>query len=202
METGTGCSSRLQGPFALGVHGLASASVFGNVVYKRVDITSKWSPHQLSATRKTLTVMAPTTQAQPASREADTHLAISALQQNQIQAEAVAAQTFDVPRTTLHRRRAGKPARRDCQPNSKKLTEVEEEVIIRYILDLDQRGFSPTYAAVRDMADKLLAARGAGQVGVHWPRNFVKRTDSLTTRFNRAYDRQRALCEDPVLIRS
>ena len=75
-------------------------------------------------------------------------------------------------------------------------------MIIRYILDLDQRGFAPTYAAVRDMADKLLAARGGGQVGVHWPRNFVKRTDSLTTRFNRAYDRQRALCEDPVLIRS
>jgi hypothetical protein len=34
------------------------------------------------------------------------------------------------------------------------------------------------------MADKLLAARGAGQVGVYWPRNFIKRTDSLTTRFN------------------
>jgi hypothetical protein len=74
-------------------------------------------------------------------------------------------------------------------------------VIIGYILDLDQRGFAPMYAAVRDMADKLLAARGAGQVGVHWPRNFVKRTDSLTTRFNRAYDRQRALCEDPAIIR-
>ena len=62
-------------------------------------------------------------------------------------------------------------------------------MIVRHILDLDTRGFGPTYAAVRDMADKLLAARGAGQVGVHWPRNFVKRTDSLTTRFNRAYDR-------------
>jgi hypothetical protein len=74
-------------------------------------------------------------------------------------------------------------------------------VIISYILDLDRRGFAPTYAAVRDMADKLLAARGADQVGVHWPRNFVKRTDSLTTCFNRAYDRQRALCEDPALIR-
>jgi hypothetical protein len=75
-------------------------------------------------------------------------------------------------------------------------------VIVRYILDLDERGFAPTYAAVRDMADKLLAARGAGQVGQKWPANFVKRTESLTTRFNRAYDRQRALCEDPVLIRS
>jgi hypothetical protein len=71
-------------------------------------------------------------------------------------------------------------------------------MIVRYILDSDQRAFAPTYAAVRDMADKLLAVRGGGQVGVHWPRNFVKRTDSLTMRFNRAYDRQRAFCEDLV----
>jgi hypothetical protein len=118
---------------------------------------------------------------------------IWALNVNQIQTERRAAGTFEVSRTTLRRRRDGKP-------NLKKLTQSEEQVIVRYILDLDTRGFAPTYAAVRDMADKLLAARSAGQVGVHWPRNFVKRTDSLTTRFNRAYDRQRALCEDRALI--
>jgi hypothetical protein len=97
--------------------------------------------------------MAPPIRAQLASYEADIHLVILALQQNQIQAEGVAAQTFKVSRATLHRRRNDKPARRDCQPNSKKLSELEGEVIIRYILDLDQRGFAPTYAAVRDMAD-------------------------------------------------
>lgn len=75
-------------------------------------------------------------------------------------------------------------------------------MIVSYILDLDSRGFAPTYAAVRDMANRLLAARSAGLVGQKWPANFVKRTDSLTTRFNRAYDRQRALCKDPVLIKS
>jgi hypothetical protein len=137
-----------------------------------------------------------------ASNEADVQLAISSINSYQIQSNRSAAVIYGVSEQTIRRRRAGKPARRDCQPNSKKLTELEEEVIVGYILDLDQRGFAPTYAAVRDMADKLLAARGAGCVGVHWPRNFVKRTDSLTTRFNRPYDRQRALCEDPVLIRS
>jgi hypothetical protein len=81
--------------------------------------------------------MAPPAQAQLASYEADIHLAISALQQNQIQREAVAARSFNVSRDTLHRRRAGKPARRDCQPNSKKLTQLEEEVIVSYILNLD-----------------------------------------------------------------
>jgi hypothetical protein len=135
------------------------------------------------------------------SSEADIQLTILSLNKHQIKTVRAAAQAFDVPRTTLRDRRAGKPPRRDCQPNSKKLTQLEEQVIVSHILSLDQRGFAPTYAAVRDMADKLLAARGAGQVGVHWPRNFVKRTDRLTTRFNQAYDRQRALCEDPVLIR-
>jgi hypothetical protein len=75
-------------------------------------------------------------------------------------------------------------------------------VITRHIIDLDIRGFAPTYEAVRDIANKLLAARGASQVSVYWPRNFIKRTGSLKTRFNRAYNRQRALCEDPALIRS
>jgi hypothetical protein len=146
--------------------------------------------------------MAPPNLAQHASCEANIHLATLALDTNQIQTERRAAATFEVSRATLHRRRNGKPARRDCQPNSKKLTQQEEEVIVKYILDLDLRGYSPTYAAVRDMANKLLLARSGCPVGRDWPRNFVKRTDSLTTCFNRPYDRQRALCEDPVLISS
>lgn len=136
------------------------------------------------------------------SNEADVQLAISSVDTSQIPAVSRAASAYNVVESTLRNRRAGKPARRDCQPNSKKLTQLEEEVIVSYILDLDQRGFAPTYAAVRDMADKLLSARGGSPVGRDWPRNFVKRTDSLTTHFNRAYNRQRALCEDPVLIRS
>ena len=52
------------------------------------------------------------------------------------------------------------------------------------------------------MANKLLTERGASHVGQQWPRNFVKRTDSLKTRFNRPYNRQRALCEDPAAIQA
>ncbi|KAF7572914.1 hypothetical protein PtrM4_078190 [Pyrenophora tritici-repentis] len=135
------------------------------------------------------------------SNEADIQLAISSINAHQIQGTRTAAVVYNVAETTLRRRRAGIPARRDCRPNSRKLTQREEEVIVSYILHLDQRGFAPTYAAARDMADKLLAARGAGQVGQKWPANFVKRTDSLRTCFNRAYDRQRAMCEDATLIK-
>jgi hypothetical protein len=160
------------------------------------------APHQLSAPLLPERTMAQRNVTHLASNEADVQLAISSINLHQIQSNRSAAAIYSVSERTIRRRRAGVPARRDCQPNSKKLTQLEEEVIAGYILDLDERGFAPTYAAVRDMADKLLSARDGGRVGINWPATFVKRTDSLTTRFNRAYDRQRALCEDPVLISS
>jgi hypothetical protein len=36
---------------------------------------------------------------------------------------------YDVDERTLRRRRAGVIARRDCQPNSKKLTQIEEVIV-------------------------------------------------------------------------
>lgn len=99
---------------------------------------------------------------------------------------------------TIRRGRTGAPARRDCQPNSRKLTPLEAEAIVSHMLDLDQRGFAPAFVAGRDIADWLLAGRGGERVGVNWPSTFVKRTHSLTTRFNQACDKQRALCGDLV----
>jgi hypothetical protein len=61
-------------------------------------------------------------------------------------------------------------------------------VIVGYILDLDLRGFAPTLGAIRNMADKLLTTRDVRQVGKNWPFNFIKRIDSLITRFNRPYN--------------
>jgi hypothetical protein len=116
--------------------------------------------------------------------EADILLAISALNQRQIQSVKHTAATYNVPKSTLRDRLAGKAARRDCQPNSKKLTKPKEEAIIAHILDLNSRGFSPSLNAVRDIANKLLAKRGAPPVSIKWLQNFVKRTERLTTRVN------------------
>ena len=98
------------------------------------------------------------------SNEADIQLAIPSIESHQIQSNRRAAAVYNVSERTIRRRRAGRLARRDYQPNFKKLIQVEEEVVVSYIIELDLRGLTPTYAAVRDMANKLLAARGAGQV--------------------------------------
>jgi hypothetical protein len=65
--------------------------------------------------------------------------------------------------------------RRDREPNSKKLTKLEEEALVQRILDLDQRGIGATRAMVQDMANDLLAERGGEPVGKHWVDNFKTR---------------------------
>lgn len=61
-------------------------------------------------------------------------------------------------------------------------------------------GIAPTKDIVRDMADRLLRARGGKPTGKNWVDNFIKRTPELRTRLSRPYDHQRALCEDPRVI--
>jgi hypothetical protein len=76
-----------------------------------------------------------------------------------------ATELYNVKRTRLRRQRAGTAARRDYKANSKILTKLEEEVIIKFIIELDTKGFSPTLAAIQDMANTLLAKRSTTVVG-------------------------------------
>lgn len=132
--------------------------------------------------------------------EADIQLALSDLQNQRIQSVKQAARIYNIPKSTLYDRRAGKRMRRDCEANSKRLTKLEEEAIVQQVLDQSERGLAPSKAYVRDMADKLLRARGGNPVGKNWVDNFVKRTPELRTRWSRPYDYQRAACEDPAAI--
>jgi hypothetical protein len=73
-------------------------------------------------------------------------------------------------------------------------------VIVNYIIDRDSRGFPPRQANVEDIANYLRKCRRAKPIGKLWAYRFVQRRPELKTRFNRVYDFQRALCEDPKLI--
>jgi hypothetical protein len=113
-----------------------------------------------------------------------------------------AAKVYEVTFDSLRRRHNGIQARSDWVPKQRKLSDLEEETIVQYILDLDSRGFPPRHCSVEEMANRLLADRGALPVGKRWSINFVKRQPELKTRFQRRYDYQRAKCEDPTVIRN
>jgi hypothetical protein len=133
--------------------------------------------------------------------EADVQLAIQDLSSHQIKSKRRAAATYNVPRRTLVDRRNGTRPRRDCEPNSKRMTKLEEKAIEEGILEYSARGLPVTRAEVRDMADRLLRERNGRPVGKNWVDNFIKRTPELRTRWSRPYDRQRAACEDPRYYR-
>ena len=70
-----------------------------------------------------------------------------------------ATKTYDVSRTTLRDRiesRILKTKKRNTQHN---LTPIEEETLVRHILDLDSRGFPSRIDDVRDMTDLLCKVR-------------------------------------------
>ena len=133
--------------------------------------------------------------------EADVQIAVSELSRNQIQSIRRAGKIYNVPERTIRRRRDGKHSRRDCEPNCKRLTKLEEEAITRRVIVEAERGLPCGRDDVRDMANRLLRERGGEEVGKNWVDRFVQRNPELRTRRSRPYDHQRALCEDPALIK-
>jgi len=133
--------------------------------------------------------------------EAKAALALQALQRNPKLTLNRAAAIYEVPRARLRRRSTGIPSRADWVPKQRKLSDLEEQTIIEYVLDLDSRGFPPRLAGVEEMANRLLTEREAQPVGKHWASNFIKRHLELQMRSFRKYDYKRAQCEDPALIR-
>ena len=73
-------------------------------------------------------------------------------------------------------------------------------MLVQYIRKLDARGFAPTLAYVREMADQLLAARGGGKVGENWVYRFIQRRSGIKSQVSRPRDYRRVLCSDTAII--
>ncbi|KFY73667.1 hypothetical protein V499_06259 [Pseudogymnoascus sp. VKM F-103] len=133
--------------------------------------------------------------------ERELTLAIQAIQRDPTLRLYAVAKTYSVDHRKLARRLHGMQPRRDIIANSRKLSNLEESVLVQHILNLAAKGFPPRMSIVEDMANRLLATRDAPRVGSRWASNFVKRHIELQTRFQRKYDYQRAKCEDLEVIR-
>ena len=144
--------------------------------------------------------MPPQRNVQQTYNEGTLYLAIKATQDTVPDSTKHVSKAFDIPRTTLRRRRDGKLSRRGTEPNSKRLKNSEEDAIVARILELDARGIGATRAMAQEMANDLLATRGEGPVGKCWVDRSKKRTDEIKLRCSRPYDRQRAMNEDACVI--
>jgi hypothetical protein len=102
---------------------------------------------------------------EPLNKEARILLAVETFQNNQRKRVRSLTKAFDIPLSTLHDQIHDQTSRRDLPANSRKLTDQEESVLVREVLNLDSRAFPPRLDSVGDMANKLLTDRGATHVG-------------------------------------
>ena len=122
------------------------------------------------------------------SQEARILLAIQAIRTNQEMSIRYTAKTYDVSQTILCDRMKGyvfKAKERNARHN---LIPTEEETLVRYILDLDSRGFPSQINDVRDMTDLLCKTYHVKFVDKQWSYNFVQHRPKLRTRFLYTYD--------------
>jgi hypothetical protein len=98
-------------------------------------------------------------------QEARIILAIEAIRTSKKLNRHAAAKLYNVPYSTLCTRMNSRSTLCERRPAVQLLTELEEGVIVRYILDMDTRGFAPRLASVEDIANYILEARGERRVG-------------------------------------
>ena len=115
------------------------------------------------------------------SRESRIILALQAIQGDQNLSCRRAAKIYEVSEATLRARMNGRPSKPDCTPNLALLYKSEKQAIIKYILNLNTRGFPPRIAGIKNMANFFFKARDGGYVGKIWARRFVARRKELKT---------------------
>jgi hypothetical protein len=140
----------------------------------------------------------------PLSQENRMQMAITAYKSKKVQSKSRAAAIFGVPKSTFLDRLKGINPRSETRASGHKLTAIEEDALVKRLLDADKRGFSIRPEFLRGMAQTLLRERSqdaTAVLGVNWASSFVKHRPELRARYNRRITYQRAKQENPKVIK-
>ena len=88
-------------------------------------------------------------------------MAIEAIQSSRKLSRRAAVKIYNIPKATLRYRMNGRTIMAERRPAVQNLSKIKEEVVVRYILDLDVRGFPPLIGDMAVIANHILASRGA-----------------------------------------
>jgi len=92
----------------------------------------------------------------PLSQENQMQMAISAIRNQKIQSKRKAADIFGVSEATLYKQLEERKPHSETHINGHKLTVIEEEVLIKQLLDADKQGFLIQPEFLHGMAQILL----------------------------------------------
>ena len=133
-------------------------------------------------------------------------LAVEAFNKGQFQSKTACAKAFDVAPRTLMYHLNGMVPWHEKTANCQKLSELEEDTLSRWILDMYQRGLPLQISDAHYLAQLLLSAwlktPEKATIGELWVNCFIKCCPELKSKYTHQYDHQHAKCEDPELIKS
>jgi 4-hydroxybenzoate polyprenyltransferase len=115
---------------------------------------------------------------------------------------ATAATRHGVPRTTLRRRFNGAQPHRHAHEGAQRLTPVQEEHLVKWILQQEALGYAPTHAQVRAIATAVLKREGDHKnLGKKWTTHFVQRNQAIKSKLGRRTSWERINEATPENIR-
>ena len=131
-------------------------------------------------------------------------LAIEAYKNKKSKSCRAAAAAYNVCKDILSRRLRGGGSYQDIGSYHRKLSNIEENALTKWILDLAARGHPVRFCHIEIMANQLLSTRcrSSSKVGKRWTERFVARNAELRTQRYRKYDYERALCENPQTLQN
>lgn len=130
-------------------------------------------------------------------------LAIRDLQNSKIISIRTAAVYYQIPRRTLTHHLQNVQSRTDTRPNGHKLTILEGNILIEWILSLDFCSAVSRPSYIRDIANILLDDCEnilSFTVDINWATFFINHRDKLQLYFSRQYSYQRTKNKDRMVL--
>ena len=110
---------------------------------------------------------------------------------------------YQIDRKTLTRRLRGGITRQEAREGQQLLSSTQENLLARWIIDLDLAGAPPSFAQVREFAGLISqASGGTSSIGVNWIQRFLIRHPELKSKVGRKIEYLRVENTSPEALQA
>jgi hypothetical protein len=113
------------------------------------------------------------------------------------------AAAYGVDRKTLTRRLRGGNTRQQGKETQRLLSSAQEDLLVRWIIDLDVAGAAPNFSQIREFAGLISASSGGPTtIGENWIQRFLDRHDEIKSKVGRKIDYLRTTNTSPAALQT
>lgn len=139
----------------------------------------------------------------PSETEQALQIALDAYRRGEYTSIRACATSHGVDKSTLSRRLKGGITRQQAREEQQTLSPIQEDLLKRWILDLDLAGAPPSFAQVREFAGLISQASGGhSSVGVNWIQRFLKRHPEVQSKVGKPIEYLRAENASPEALQT